>query len=364
MQPSLECNANTCRVQGEWTADYARQSLAAAAALESLPASVVLNGEKLERLDTTGTWLLVRTLKGKQVQLAGFTPEQEALLQDALHYHPEEETEEDGDSLIGTAGKLYVGGVSALIYRFEDALSFGGEFLIKLGRSLMQPTRFRFRSIVAQAQRVGVMASPLIALISFLIAIVLAYQGSTQLSRFGADIYTVDLVAISVLREMGVLLTAIMVAGRSGSAFAAEIGVMKLNEEIDALKTTGLDPAEVLIIPRILALVLMMPVLTVLADLSGLFGAGVLSSLRGTMSPLLYMGRLHDAVSLKHFWVGMIKAPVFGLLIGCVGCYHGMRVSNSAESVGTETTSSVVHAIFLVILADAAFSIVFTQLNI
>ena len=205
---------------------------------------------------------------------------------------------------------------------------------------------------------------PIVGLISFLIAVVTAYQGAAQLKRFGAEIFSINLVTISVLREMGVLLTAIMLAGRSGSAFAAEIGTMKLNEEIDALKTTGLDPMEVLVLPRILALMVMTPLLAFFADMMGLLGSGALTVATTDTSWLLYRSRLITAIRMPDFWIGLSKAPVFGLLIGITGCFHGMSVANSAESVGKETTNAVVHAIFLVMCADAIFSIVFTMIDL
>lgn len=368
MEPELTAtDGEVYALRGEWTALHIR-------ALDRLTAGApagmrALDGRAIERMDTTGAWMVLRLaralgLKPDFFREAGaFRPEHAALLAEAAA--PEEALAEPKQpNIIANVPRAYVRRVGALIHRGEEALEFTGEFLFKFGRSLLNPTRLRLRSIIAQSYAVGVAASPLIALISFLIAIVLSYQGSAQLARFGAEIYTVDLVAISVLREMGVLLTAIMVAGRSGSAFAAEIGVMKLNEEIDALQVTGLDPAEVLVLPRILALIIMLPLLTMLANLCGLTGAGVMAVLRTGLSPALFIERLQEAAKLTHFWAGMIKAPVFGLLVGLVGCYHGMRVSSSAESVGRETTASVVHAIFLVILADALFSIVFTQVGI
>lgn len=365
MQPALIRDGNIFHLQGEWIAAHA--AMCAALLEEQVLAQKepsLLDASSLTRLDTTGAWLLIRTLKRHMgLRLINMRPEYAALLEEANAPLPEA-TAREKPSLLARLRSAYAGRVGEIYYRSLDGLTFIGEFWANLAHAALHPRSIRLRSIVAQAQKVGVMASPLIALISFLIAIVLAYQGAAQLSKFGASIYTVDMVAISVLREMGVLLTAIMVAGRSGSAFAAELGVMKLNEEMDALKTTGLDPWKILVLPRIFALILMMPLLTMLANLTGLLGTGVLSVFNNGMTPLLFLERLQDAASPTHFWAGMIKAPVFGLIIGMVGCYHGLQVSNSAESVGKETTSAVVHAIFLVIFADAAFSIIFTELNI
>jgi phospholipid/cholesterol/gamma-HCH transport system permease protein len=219
-------------------------------------------------------------------------------------------------------------------------------------------------SIVRHVQETGIQALPIVAALAVLISMVITYQGFIQLRKFGAVIYTVDLTVISLLREMGVLVTAIMVAGRSGSAFAAEIGVMKLREELSALKTIGLDPIEVLVLPRILALVITLPLLTFLADVIGLAGGGIMSFLLINISPYQYLTRVQTVADLTTFFVGMIKAPVFACLIAVIGCYQGLSVTGSAESVGRRTTLSVVQAIFLVIMTDAFFSIIFSKVGI
>jgi phospholipid/cholesterol/gamma-HCH transport system permease protein len=201
-------------------------------------------------------------------------------------------------------------------------------------------------------------------MISFLVGVVLAFQGADQLARFGAQIFTINMVGISVLREMGILLTAIVVAGRSGSAFTAEIGAMQVNEEVEALRVIGLDPMEVLVVPRVLALVIALPLLTFFADMMGLLGGGVMSVLLVDVSFGQYWRLLNNAISLNTFVVGMVKAPVFALLIALVGCFEGLRVTGSAESVGRLTTRAVVEGIFMVIIFDALFSILFSYLGI
>jgi phospholipid/cholesterol/gamma-HCH transport system permease protein len=193
---------------------------------------------------------------------------------------------------------------------------------------------------------------------------VLAYQGATQLQKFGAEVFVVDLIGVSVLREIGILLTAIVVAGRSGSAFTAQIGSMKVNEEVDAMRTLGLDPIQVLVIPRVLALVLMLPLLAFFSDMMGLLGGGLMAWSVLDVSPGQFIERLNSSIGLWTFWVGIIKAPVFGLLIALVGCYEGLQVANSAESVGSRTTRSVVESIFLVMIVDAVFSIFFAYIGI
>jgi phospholipid/cholesterol/gamma-HCH transport system permease protein len=208
-----------------------------------------------------------------------------------------------------------------------------------------------------------VSAIPIASLIAFLISVVVAYLGAQQLARFGATIFVVDLVTIAVLREMGVLLTAIIVAGRSGSAFAAEIGVMQLNEEIDALRAMGMNPIELLVVPRVIGLIIALPCLTIIADAMGLAGGGLLSLLQLHIPPTQFIIRLREALSPTTFWAGLVKAPVFALLIGMVGAYRGMQVRDSARELGRLTTMAVVQSIFLVILADALFAILFVQID-
>lgn len=242
--------------------------------------------------------------------------------------------------------------------------AFVGRTTDALWQVAKNPTKLRVKAIMHHMQVTGVAALPIVCLIAFLISVVLAYQGVQQLRIFGAEIFTVDLVAISVLREMGILLTAIMVAGRSGSAFAAELGVMQINEETDAIRTMGLEPFQVLVLPRVIALVLVMPLLTFAADMMGLLGGAILSMNLIDISPQQYMGRIQDAVTVNTFLVGLLKAPVFGGLIAIVGTMRGMQARGSASEVGSLTTVAVVQSIFMVILADALFSILFSALKI
>jgi phospholipid/cholesterol/gamma-HCH transport system permease protein len=242
-------------------------------------------------------------------------------------------------------------------------LAFLGRITSVLGQSFSHPRALRLSSIVRHVQETGVNAIPIVSLIAFLISVVVAYLGAQQLARFGATIFVVDLVTIAVLREMGVLLTAIIVAGRSGSAFAAEIGVMQLNEETDALRAMGMNPIELLVVPRVLGLVIALPCLTVIADAMGLAGGGLLSLVQLHIPPAQFTIRMREALSSTTFWAGMVKAPVFALLIGMVGTYRGMQVRDSARELGRLTTVAVVQSIFLVILADAFFAILFEQID-
>ena len=245
----------------------------------------------------------------------------------------------------------------------RGVLGFFGRIASVLGGAFAHPRALRFPSIVRHLHETGVTAIPIVSLIAFLISVVVAYLGAQQLARFGATIFVVDLVTIAVLREMGVLLTAIIVAGRSGSAFAAEIGVMQLNEETDALRAMGLNPIELLVVPRVVALMIALPLLTIVADAMGLAGGGLLSLVQLHIPPAQFVTRLREALSPTTFWAGLIKAPVFALLIGMVGSYRGMQVRDSARELGRMTTMAVVQSIFLVILADAFFAVLFEQMD-
>jgi phospholipid/cholesterol/gamma-HCH transport system permease protein len=228
---------------------------------------------------------------------------------------------------------------------------------------LRRPRSLRFTSVVFHLYQVGWRAIPIIALVTFLIGAIIAQQGIFHFRKFGAESYVVDLVGILVLREIGVLIVAIMVAGRSGSAYTAELGSMKMREEIDALSTMGLDPVEVLILPRIIALVCALPILAFIGAMSALYGGGLVAWLYAGMSPPIFIARLHEAVSVTHFEVGIIKAPFMALVIGIVACSEGLRVKGSAESLGSQTTVSVVKSIFLVIVLDGAFAVFFASIG-
>jgi phospholipid/cholesterol/gamma-HCH transport system permease protein len=236
--------------------------------------------------------------------------------------------------------------------------------MLALARVALRPGRLRPAALAHHLEQTCIHALPIVGLIAFLIGIVMAYQGADQLRRFGAEIYTVDLLGISILREIGILLTAIVVAGRSGSAFTAQIGMMKVNQEVDALRTLGLDPLEVLVLPRLLALMLALPLLAFCADVLALAGGALMAALALGIPPGQLVAQLGQAITLETFLVGLVKAPVFAFLIGLVGCYQGLSVSGSTASVGQLTTRSAVLAIFLVIVCDALLSILFTHLGV
>jgi phospholipid/cholesterol/gamma-HCH transport system permease protein len=247
---------------------------------------------------------------------------------------------------------------------FVEFTALLGLFVARLGRAIVRPKEFRLTALVHHCEAVGLQAVPIVALMSFLIGIVLAFQGAAQLREFGAEIFVVDLIAISILRELGILLTAIIVAGRTASAYTAAIGSMKMREEIDAMRTLGIDPAMALVVPRVLALVITLPILGLIANFAGLVGGGLLSWLELGISPAMFATRLVNETDVSHAFVGLSKAPVFALLIGIIGCQAGLAVGNTTESLGRKTSSAVVAAIFAVILADALFSIFYEQVGL
>ncbi|CAK0759409.1 phospholipid/cholesterol/gamma-HCH transport system permease protein [Gammaproteobacteria bacterium] len=242
-------------------------------------------------------------------------------------------------------------------------LVFLGEVAVVLSRALLDPKRLRIKAILHDLQTAGAEALPIVGLLSFLMGTVIAYQGGAQLRYYGANLFVVDLVGVTLLRELVPLLTAIIVAGRTGSAYTAQIGTMRVTDEIDALRTLGIDPLELLVIPKILALLLALPLLTVYADILGVLGGMVMAHLVLGVDPHSFLARFPEAVSVVHYYIGLGKSPVFAAIIAVVGCFQGMRVGDSAEAVGYQVTVSVVQAIFLVIVADAAFSVLFSLLN-
>jgi phospholipid/cholesterol/gamma-HCH transport system permease protein len=326
----------------------------------------------IDRLDTVGAWLVQRTCRaledrGVANSVENVPPAFAPLFEQVakgeqpvpLPAVPR------GLATVIESGLRYVGertveaGAAA-----RDLMGFFGLIIVTWLRVLRRPGRLRWVALVAQMERTGVGALPIVGLLSFLIGVVLTFQGADQLRRFGAEIFAVNLLGIGILRELGVLLTAVIVAGRSGSAFTAELGAMQVNEEIDALRTLGLDPVEVLVLPRLLGLILVMPLLTLYADLMALIGGALMSWLELGITLPLFVRQLHGAIGEWTFWVGVLKAPFFAGTIALVGCHAGFRVSRSAESVGRLTTLSVVRSIFLVIVIDAAFSILFARLHI
>lgn len=366
---SRDGDRTTLSLAGRWTTDrVARREEELSALPPWQGSSLLLDLANVEQLDTAGTWLLLRSARaaesaGLSVTWQGLPEARRTLVEKVADHEsaPEEPRRPNPVSaFVARVGeKAVAAGANAV-----DLLNFLGLVSIGVARNLARPGRLRFTSLVYHVERTGWDALPIVGLLAFLIGVVLAYQGADQLARFGAQIFTVNLVGISVLREMGIVLTAIIVAGRSGSAFTAQIGTMQVREEVDAMRTIGLDPIDILVVPRVLALMIALPLLTFYADILGIAGGAVMSWIALDITPLEFVRRLETAVTVNHFLVGMVKAPVFAFTIALVGCFEGLKVTGSAESVGLRTTTAVVEAIFLVILLDALFSVFFSVIGV
>lgn len=329
--------------------------------------TLVCDVSAISAMDTAGAWLLQRSLRALQankcsVTLRGMRPEFE-VLQDALQDVQLIPPELAPHAHLGWLGKLgYVTWPHLLQAR--GMLAFFGEFVLVLLHVLRHPRLIRWRPILYNLQHTGFNALPIVGLLAFLMGVVIAFQGAAQLQRYGANIFIADMIGLSILRELAPLMTAIIVAGRSGSAFAAQIGTMKVTEEIDALRTIGVAPMELLVLPKVIALLIALPLLTVYADIVGVFGGMLMAQSQLGVSFADFLDRFDLAIRLSHYMVGIGKAPVFALIVVMVGCYQGFNVGSRADSVGQQTTTSVVQAIFLIIVADAIFSVVFNQLKI
>ncbi len=357
---------------GRWTLDTADDATAALNGLRlgaaAGPVRLGLGG--LQALDTVGACLLIGladrlTADGWRVAVQGVRPEHVALI-DAVRGAGRAPVEHGRTphhpviDMIAGVGEASV----AMAREARDLINFLGLVTVTFARLCANPSRLRLTSVLHHVEQIGLNALPILGLLSFLIGVVLAFQGADQLKRFGAELYVVNLLGVSVLREIGILMTAIIVAGRSGSAFTAQIGTMKVNQEVDAIGTMGLDPIELLVVPRAIAMMISLPLLAFYADIMGLFGGAVMSYATLNITFGQFIMQLQTAVGLNTVMAGLIKAPVFALVIAMVGCYEGLKVSGSAESVGTLTTKSVVEGIFLVIVIDALFSVLFSMLGV
>jgi phospholipid/cholesterol/gamma-HCH transport system permease protein len=358
----------TARCTGTWTV---RGIVELEHHLEALPwpraGELAIDASDISALDTSGAWLLHRTARGLRAQglavrIEGLRPEFDALVQliASRGVAPEKEAPPARPGPLATVGrKAWADARNA-----AEFLAFIGETFTVLLRSLAQPRRIRWRAILHNMQIAGFDALPITGLLSFLMGIVIAYQGADQLQRFGANIFVADLVGIAMLRELSPLLTAIIVAGRSGSAYTAQIGTMKVTEEIDALRTVGVVPQELLVLPKMLALIVVLPLLTVYTDITGILGGMLMARTQLNLTFEVFLQRLDEAIVMSTYLTGLSKAPVFAMIIALVGCFRGFETAGSADSVGTQTTISVVQSIFLVIVTDALFSIVFNFLDL
>jgi phospholipid/cholesterol/gamma-HCH transport system permease protein len=355
---------------GSWTAPFAPLLETIVADAERLAGSrpnIFIDVSQVSRLDTFGAWLIERlrrslTRGGIEAQIAGLSANYASLVDEVRRVKDAPKLELSSVSITGILAQVgsSVAGVSETFIGLIDML---GAVLAASARVIVHPRGFRLTSTVHHLEQVCWRAVPIIVLITFLIGCIISQQGIFHFRRFGADIFVVDMLGVLVLREIGVLLVAIMVAGRSGSAYTAELGSMKMREEIDALRTMGFDPIEVLILPRMLALIIAMPILAFLGAMAALYGGGLVAWLYGGVDPEAFLLRLRDAISIDHFTVGLIKAPVMAAVIGIVACVEGLAVQGSAESLGQHTTASVVKGIFFVIVMDGVFAIFFAAIG-
>ena len=356
---------------GAWTVECAAELegiVDAAARRYQAVRSVDINLAKLERLDTFGAWLIERLKRtliaaGATARIVGLSDSDRGLIEELrlVNQAPAQRNARPNPAIaaLDSVGRAVaeMGWSLVLIAHLLGALTAAAL------RTIAHPARLRLTSIVHHLERVGWRAVPIILLSTFVIGAILAQQGIFRFRSFGADIYVVDMVSVLVLREVGVLIVCVMVAGRSGSAYTAELGAMKMREEIDALRTMGLDPIEVLVLPRVIALVIAVPLLTFLGSMAALYGAGLVCWLYGGMAPEIFLERLREAIWLPTFEVGMIKAPFMALVIGLVACVEGFEVDGSAASLGQRTTASVVKSIFLVIALDGLFAMFFAGIG-
>ncbi|MCK1543228.1 ABC transporter permease [Bradyrhizobium sp. 147] len=363
-------NALALCATGTWTASFApvlERLVADAEQLAGNPQSIFIDVSEVAKLDTFGAWLIERLrrslTKGPvEAQIAGLSANYSSLVDEVRRVRATPVVDGSTITIIGMLEQIgrAVAGVAGTMAGLVDML---GAVLAAGFRVLIHPRSFRLTSTVHHMEQVCWRAVPIIVLITFLIGCIIAQQGIFHFRRFGADIFVVDMLGVLVLREIGVLLVAIMVAGRSGSAYTAELGSMKMREEIDALRTMGFDPIEVLVLPRMMALVIALPILAFLGAMAALYGGGLVAWLYGGVQPEAFLLRLRDAISIDHFIVGIVKAPVMAAVIGIVACVEGLAVQGSAESLGQHTTASVVKGIFFVIVMDGIFAIFFASIG-
>lgn len=314
-------------------------------------------------MDTVGAWLVHRTANEHKAQITGSANDAGRLIDAISGVDQSEVVPKPYMSSLNRFLEEVGSGVIVGITTLLQFLGFVGQVVKAFFILLMNPSRFRWHAVVQHFDMVGVRALGIVGLMSFLIGIVIAQQGAVQLRQFGAEVFTINLIGRLTLRELGILMTAIMVAGRSGSAFAAQIGTMKITEEIDAMRTIGVVPAEALVVPRVIAAVIMMPLLGIYASLMSIIGGGMLCWIVLEIPPTTFVQRLREVTPITDFWIGMIKAPVFGAIIAMAGCFQGMQVKGNAEQVGLKTTAAVVQAIFLVIVLDAFFAVFFSEIG-
>ena len=382
LTPCRPAGIDACRQQMSVTADFSRNVEEGRCVLKFSGNLTILRVRKLseqlneidaddltvdltdvERMDTVGAWLVHKLQRDRGAKIVGANKEQKLLIEHVTQADQPMKVKREYESpLIRVLGQ--VGASAKIVFAtLFGLLGFFGSLLISTGNIIRHPRRLRLNAITQQFEVVGVHALFIIGLMTFLVGIVIAQQGAVQLRQFGVEALTVNLVGRSAMKELGVLMTAIMVAGRSGSAFAAQIGSMKLSEEVDAMRTIGVSPMEALVFPRVAAPVLLMPLLGFYAAIMVIIGGGIFCWLSLNIPPVTYVQTIRDAVPMTDLWQTLVKAPVFGMIIAMAGCYQGMQVQGNAEEVGLRTTTAVVQGIFLVIVLDAFFAVFFTAIG-
>ncbi|WP_415407991.1 ABC transporter permease [Sulfurovum sp. CS9] len=366
-QPFLTYEVNQHHLKlistGEWTLQSVRQ-IEKQLAKVPYDKQIIWDVSGIEQFDSAGVLLFIeyfeRFKKETEVEVIGYTEEEKSMYTLLKEKNLKEVIAPPKQTILEKIGQNTVE-----IYKdLKDFVTFLGHLFSAFFHTLMHPGDMRFKEMIYHIHKSGFNALIIIGLSAFLVGLVIAYQSGVQLAKFGADLFIVDTVAISITREMGPMITAIVIAGRSGSAYTAEIGAMKITEEIAAMRTMGFDPYYFLVLPRIFALMIALPLLIFFADIMGIFGGMVASNLQLNISMGQFIERLNEVLEVKHYILGMIKGPVFAFLIAAVGCYRGLQVSENTESIGLHTTASVVNSIFLVIAFDALFSVIYTELEL
>lgn len=355
-------DAASLRLRGRWTLRHAE---GVGEALRNAPEGiVVVDASGCDRLDTLGVLQLLRFAERRGLDFEAFLFRDDqrplvAAIEDVHDERPKRKREYGVHAALGRLGFAVVDNAREVM----ALVAFLGEVLVKILRLFKEPSRFRLTATVHHMEQVGLDAAPLVALLSFMVGAVIAFLGAMVLRDFGATIFVVELVSAAFLREFGVLLTAILLAGRTASAFTAQIGMMVNREEVDAIRVLGLDPVDLLVIPRVLALLVMLPLLTFIAMIAGLLGGMAVGAFNLDIPVVAYLARMHEMMEMRHFWVGMSKAPIFAMVVGLIGCLEGLQVQGTAQSLGERTTSSVVQAISMVIVIDAFAALWFMQMD-
>ena len=374
----LQTSDGELQLSGRWTAvhigELESQIEKLLSAHGQTKTHAAVDASKIQALDTVGAWILQTLVKrvGAQAEpaaLQGLTPRFTKLMETVVGLRPAPgpdvpHSEHPPQSAVENVGRWCVGGMGNVIEQAGAMLAFVGESAFTVWRCVTHPGLIRWRAVAFNIRSAGVNALPIVGLLAFLLGVVVAYQSADQLRQYGANIFVADLIGVSMLREFAPLITAIIIAGRSGSAYAAQIGTMAVTEEIDAMRTLGLSPQEMLVLPKLLAMLVVMPLLTVFADVLGVLGGMVLARAQLGVGFPEFTDRLVKAVGMSTYLVGIAKAPIFGIIIVTVGCFQGFRTKGGADSVGRQTTRSVVQSIFMVIVADAVFSVIFSALNL